>query len=71
MPDDTVKTTIWSLGYQLTGRTRADDSTYFTCASLPGFHFIVAPGEHPEETMRPALSQFIGLYRKARAANGD
>jgi hypothetical protein len=63
------QTTIEMLGYRLNGKPRDDGSRYFTCADLPGFHFIVAAGEDPAMTMRPTLVQFVGLYRAAELKN--
>ncbi|MDB5405615.1 MAG: hypothetical protein JWL84_527 [Rhodospirillales bacterium] len=59
------------LTFDLAGAERPDGTIYFTCKALPGFHFIVAEGEDPSETMRPVLIDFVGRYMSARLQRGD
>lgn len=49
----------------LSGNERADGTHHMTCADLPGFHFILAPGEAPE-SMLPSLMLFMKHYYLAR-----
>lgn len=52
--------------YELNSSGRADGSIYITCDALPGFHFILWPGDKPETTLEPALTEFIARYEAAR-----
>lgn len=47
--------------YELSASEREDGSTYYTVPTLPGFHFILAPGEDIQRTLIPAFKQFLGL----------
>jgi hypothetical protein len=46
---------------------REDGSIYASSEALPGFHFILAPGEDYEKTLKLALSEFLSLT--ARLSN--
>jgi hypothetical protein len=50
--------------YELTEHPREDGTLYLTCSALPGFHFILAPGE-PANNVLPALREFDRLYQEA------
>ena len=47
--------------YELRASEREDGSIYYTCLALPGFHFILAPGEDIQKVLIPAFKQFLGL----------
>jgi hypothetical protein len=67
----TPNMTVEMLGRSLNGKLRPDGSTYFTCPDLRGFHIIVAEGEEPESVLRPAMEQFVRLYRAAERKNAQ
>jgi hypothetical protein len=46
---------------------REDGSIYASSEALPGFHFILAPGEDHEKTLKSAISGFLSLT--ARLSN--
>ena len=55
--------------FDLEGREREDGSVYYTCADLPGFHFILGPEESIDEILAPALKDFAIRYLAGRMAD--
>ena len=53
-----------SLEITLTGNERPDGSIYLFSEGLPGFHFILAAGEDPQEVVKPALMKFKSQWKK-------
>ena len=47
--------------YRLSPKERDDGSLYYTCPELPGFHYIVAPGEELAATLVPAFKEYLAL----------
>jgi hypothetical protein len=54
-----------SIKIKLEESNRPGGSTYLYSDYLPGFHFILGPGEDIQNTVGPALQQFLDLYLAA------
>lgn len=52
--------------YELIAETRGNGSIYITGETLPGFHYILWPGDDIEATLLPAFAEFLAMYEAAR-----
>jgi hypothetical protein len=51
-----------SITIALVAGERSDGTLHITSEDLPGFHFILGPGEDPQEALLPALKEFVPLH---------